>query len=1003
MKRYLPVLLGLLLWVLPAAVQAQFDYTTNTDDTLTLTKYTGTDTVVVIPTTNADGMTVTVIGQGAFLDAGLTSVTIPDSVASIGTRAFGGNDLTSVTISTSVTNFGNNPFYLCTNLTNITVEAGNPDYSSVDGVLFGQNQTVLVQFPCGLEGSYTVTNTVTDISQGAFYGCASLTNVTMTNGVTNIGMNAFNASGLTSVIIPASVTNIGEAAFAFCSNLTYVCFEGDYSTNFSTVAFTEDPLPSILYFSGATGWGLTYGSGPVASIQTFPCAECGESALYGDLLVTIYPEGANTAGAMWEVNGTTNGSGSTMTNLSATNYTVSFTSISGWITPADQIVTITNGAITYASGLYVKEAQIGSLQVTIEPAGAATNGAMWEVDGTTNESGVTVSNLSVGSHTVSFTTISNWNTPANLNVTITNGETTTATGVYTMIGSGPSGALTVTLMPTNVVSSNAQWQVDGGSNQISGATVTNLSPGPHTVSFTTISNWNTPANLSVTITNGETTIATGIYTTGAPSFGSLSVTLLPVAAVSSGALWQVDGGAEQGNGVTLADLSAGPHRLSFAPLSGWNTPDDQIVMISSNVVTTTIGLYTPTNTPTNGLVLLTSGDGTIQHSAWPKTGPVVGNKYKVTAVPKAKNVFVNWVGGTNQPYSVLSSSASYTFTNQSYLLLEASFETNVFLAAQGAYRGLFGPTNSLRRQTNSGSFLLNVTSSGSVSGSLDLSGETVPFSGKFDLSGAADITSKATRSEPSLAITLQLDFANQLVSGTISDAGTTIAALNGFRNVFSSSVKATNFEGQYTFVIPGTSDSNAGPFGFSYGTVKVSSSGVVTLAGSLADGTTISQSSVISQDGYWPLYVNLYGGNGSLWGTNLFIGYTITNASALSWINAANSSKTAVYRSGFTNQQASLEGGILPNQPWPADFTATLRESNLFTITITNLSDNTNELTLKTNKTTGVISGSFAYPGSTKPTIKVNGVILQLPGQTNAEGYFLGTNQSGEFILDPPQ
>jgi hypothetical protein len=52
------------------------------------------------------------------------------------------------------------------------------------------------------------------------------------------------------------------------------------------------------------------------------------------------------------------------------------------------------------------------------------------------------------------------------------------------------------------------------------------------------------------------------------------------------------------------------------------------------------------------------------------------------------------------------------------------------------------------------------------------------------------------------------------------------------------------------------------------------------------------------------------------------------------------------------------------------------------------------------SKSTGLISGSFANPASEKQTIKFNGMILQ--GQTNAQGYFLGTNQSGTFTLDTP-
>jgi hypothetical protein len=47
-----------------------------------------------------------------------------------------------------------------------------------------------------------------------------------------------------------------------------------------------------------------------------------------------------------------------------------------------------------------------------------------------------------------------------------------------------------------------------------------------------------------------------------------------------------------------------------------------------------------------------------------------------------------------------------------------------------------------------------------------------------------------------------------------------------------------------------------------------------------------------------------------------------------------------------------------------------------------------------------VISGSFANPDNTRQTIKFNGVILQ--DQTNAQGYFLGTNQSGTFTLEAP-
>jgi hypothetical protein len=68
---------------------------------------------------------------------------------------------------------------------------------------------------------------VTSISVAAFSpnfdGMASLTSVTIPDGVTRIERNVFtNCKNLTSVAIPSSVTSIGDAAFAYCTSLTSV-------------------------------------------------------------------------------------------------------------------------------------------------------------------------------------------------------------------------------------------------------------------------------------------------------------------------------------------------------------------------------------------------------------------------------------------------------------------------------------------------------------------------------------------------------------------------------------------------------------------------------------------------------------------------------------------------------------------------------------------------------------------------------------------------------------
>ena len=101
----------------------------------------------------------------------------------------------------------------------------------------------------------------------------------------------------------------------------------------------------------------------------------------------------------------------------------------------------------------------GSLQVTIAPPGAVSAGAEWRVDtGTCQKSSATVTNLSTGAHTVSFRPISGWNTPSNQVITITNGITTTAAGIYEEMG---NPKLTISAPKTGQKWSNYVFAITG--------------------------------------------------------------------------------------------------------------------------------------------------------------------------------------------------------------------------------------------------------------------------------------------------------------------------------------------------------------------------------------------------------------------------------------------------------------------------------------------------------------------------------------------------------------
>ena len=156
------------------------------------------------------------IAGSAFANSSnITSIVIPNSVASIGEYAFYNCDkLKKVIIPDSVTSICKSAFDGCSSLTNVSI----PNSVASIGCFAFEN--------CSSLTSIEIPDSVTSIGGWAFCGCCSLTSIEIPDSVTSIGCFAFeNCSSLTSVVIPDSVVNIGSKAFYNCNKLIYNRYE----------------------------------------------------------------------------------------------------------------------------------------------------------------------------------------------------------------------------------------------------------------------------------------------------------------------------------------------------------------------------------------------------------------------------------------------------------------------------------------------------------------------------------------------------------------------------------------------------------------------------------------------------------------------------------------------------------------------------------------------------------------------------------------------------------
>ena len=298
-----------------------FDATTGT-----IKKYNGNDAVVNIPS-EINGTPVTTIGNAAFRDSSVTSVTIPDSVTEIGANAFAGcTNLTSVN-------------YIGGDWSKLTIQSGNPAVEDAakdaaneqlfDFEFILNNTAVIVirykgtaadvTIPSRYKGkpvtvidpvafynnsavtSVTIPDSVTAIPDYAFGFCSQLTNISIPNSVTFIGFSAFNScTSLKSITLPSSLSTIQSYAFYNCGNLKTIRIPVSV-TSIGNYAFDVCPsLMTVTYPGSKTQWdAITKGSNNDVLENHLICAML-EATFTADGTTFAQPQTINRGGKFTE-------------------------------------------------------------------------------------------------------------------------------------------------------------------------------------------------------------------------------------------------------------------------------------------------------------------------------------------------------------------------------------------------------------------------------------------------------------------------------------------------------------------------------------------------------------------------------------------------------------------------------------------------------------------------------------------------------------------------------
>jgi alpha-tubulin suppressor-like RCC1 family protein len=286
---------------------------------------------------------------------------------------------------------------------------------------------------------------------------------------------------------------------------TQISVDGNISDTWGLTWMKATVGPHTVCFAHVDGWteppcqNVTVDNGATTSVT-------GTFTQRGELRVMTLP----AVNSQISVDGNPTNEFGVWTDIPTGSHTVCFGAVVGFNPPGCQTATVTAGTQTTISGIFTPnplalgQSGVGLLHVATSPAVPAqititpSGGGPYIADSW----GLNWLELAPGSYTVSFNHVDGWAEPAPQTVTVTAGNTTTATGTFTqrgflrvMTSPGVAGTISVDGNPTN------DWGM-----------WTDIPTGSHTVCFGPAPGYdNAPACQTTTVNAGVETDVTGTY------------------------------------------------------------------------------------------------------------------------------------------------------------------------------------------------------------------------------------------------------------------------------------------------------------------------------------------------------------------------------------------------------------------------------------------------------------------------------------------------------------